>query len=40
MLSTLQFPSLQKRQRAEQTEQQTARFAAQLRAAETGFEQL
>ena len=40
MLSTLQFPTQQKRHRAEQTEQRTARLAAQLRAAEIDFEQL
>ena len=40
MLSALQFPTQQKRQRAEQTEQRTARLAAQLRAAEIDFEQL
>ncbi len=40
MLSALQFPTQQKRQRAEQTEQRTARFAAQLRAAGIDFEQL
>ena len=40
MLSTLQLPTEKKRQRAEQTEQRTARFAEQLRAAGIYLEQL
>jgi len=40
VLYTLQFPTQQKRQRAEQTEQRTAWLVAQLRAAGIDFEQL